>query len=82
MSGRSMLKWAASAVTVLALGGLAACGEKPQEGAKAAKKADNQAWSGANPAFMAEGWKAGDRESWEQQLKARNQQQNEYNRSR
>lgn len=62
--------------------GLAACGDQPQEGAKAAKKADAKAWDGgATAAYTAPGWKAGDRDSWEQQLKARNQSQNEYTRS-
>lgn len=62
---------------------LAACGDKPQEGAAAPKKADAKAWDGgATAAYTSPGWKPGDRASWEQQLKARNQQQNEYTRSR
>jgi hypothetical protein len=58
---------------------LAGCTEKPQEGAKAAKRADAQAWQGGgDPAFMAGDWRSGDRSAWERQLKARNQNQNEY----
>jgi len=58
---------------------LAGCTEKPQEGAKAAKRADAQAWQGGgDPAFMAGDWRSGDRSAWERQLKARNQTQNEY----
>ena len=57
----------------------AGCTEKPQEGAKAAKRADAQAWQGGgDPAFMAGDWRSGDRSAWERQLKARNEKQNEY----
>lgn len=70
-------------VSALALAALAACGEKPQTAAESkAKKADAQAWEGAQAAYTASGWKAGDKSSWETQLKTRAQQgQNEYNRS-
>lgn len=83
MSAPSLKRWAALAAAAVALGGLAACGEKPQEAGTATKKVDAKAWDGVQrSSYMAEGWKAGDRESWEQQLKARNQQQNEYTRAR
>jgi preprotein translocase subunit SecG len=63
---------------------LAACGEKPQTaGAANAKKADAKAWEGSTAAgYSVDGWKAGDKDSWEAQMKARAQRgQNEYSRS-
>ncbi|WP_409970330.1 hypothetical protein [Piscinibacter sp.] len=57
---------------------LAACGEKIQT-TSSPKKADAKAWQGADDPFVAPGWQAGDRTSWENQLRTRNQAQNEYN---
>ena len=77
MIGRALVFGAAVALTVL----LAACGEKPQTMDQAAKKADAEPWTVsevANPAFTAPGWKAGDKAAWEQQIRQRNQAQNEY----
>jgi len=56
---------------------LAACGEKT---AGAVKKSDVPAFQGSTgaSAYMANGWKAGDQTSWEQQMRTRNQGQNEY----
>ena len=51
-------------VAVLATG-LSACGEKAQTAQPAAKKSDGKAWDGAQNAYVAEGWKAGDQASWE-----------------
>ena len=68
------------AATALALA-LAACGEKPQKMDVSAKQADGQAWvksDAANPAFYASGWKVGDKTAWEEQLRQRNQAQNDY----
>lgn len=61
---------------------LTACAEKPQTAS--GKKSDAQAFAGSsgNAAFNAPGWKAGDQAAWEQQIKARNQAQNEYTRTR
>ena len=58
---------------------LAACGEKAQTAAT--KKADSKPWEGAQPAFMASGWKAGDQAGWEAQMKSRSQGQDEYSRA-
>lgn len=77
MIGRALVFGAAVTLTVL----LAACGEKPQTMDQAAKKADAEPWTvseAANPAFTAPGWKAGDKAAWEQQIRQRNQAQNEY----
>jgi hypothetical protein len=52
---------------------LAACGD-----AEPVRKADMAAWQGAEDPFMAPGWKAGDKASWEKQMKLRAQAQNEY----
>jgi opacity protein-like surface antigen len=63
---------------------LAACGEKAQTaGQSSIKKSDAQAWEGTQGgAYAAGGWKAGDKDSWEAQLRTRAQQgQNEYSRS-
>lgn len=68
------------AIAALALGTLAACGEKPQTGAGIRGDAAPYAGTGSN--FTEPGWKAGDKASWEAQLKARQQYgQNEYTRS-
>jgi predicted small lipoprotein YifL len=72
------LRWCGVAVLLAAL---AACGEKPQVMDMAAKKADAEPWTvsdAANPAFIAPGWKVGDRTSWEDQMRQRNQSQNDY----
>ena len=56
---------------------LSACGEKPQTGRGVSS--DVPAYKGTDNSFMASGWKAGDKASWEQGLKARLQNtQNEY----
>ena len=68
------------AVPVLALL-LGGCGEKPQTMDVAAKKADAAPWTVSNaatPAFTAPGWKAGDKTAWEEQIRKRNQAQNDY----
>ena len=68
------------AIAALALGTLAACGEKPQTGAGIRSDAVPYAGTGSN--FTEPGWKAGDKASWEAQLKARQQYgQNEYTRT-
>jgi hypothetical protein len=58
---------------------LAACGEKPQT--TTARKADDKPWDSAATKFDAAGFKPGDQAAWEQQLKSRNQNQNEYSRT-
>ena len=66
------------AVAVLAL---SACGEKKQTMTGAGKKSDPAPWvvgSSANPAFAAAGWKGGDKAAWEEQMRQRNQAQNDY----
>ena len=67
-----------SAVAVLVL---TACGEKKQAMTGAGKKSDAAPWvanSSANPAFAAAGWKGGDKAVWEEQMRQRNQAQNDY----
>ncbi|MFY3386073.1 hypothetical protein [Paracidovorax sp. MALMAid1276] len=66
--------------TAVALASLAACGEKPQTGAGIRSDAVPYAGTGSN--FTEPGWKAGDKASWEAQLKTRQQYgQNEYTRT-
>lgn len=67
----------ASAILVLA-----ACGDEPQELTGGGVKHDGAPYQGVGGSQYAQGgWKAGDRNSWEQQLKARAQYgQNDYTR--
>jgi len=59
---------------------LSACGDKPQSAGGV--KSDVAPYQGVNNKFAAPGWKAGDKTSWEQALKARTQNtQNEYTRT-
>ena len=56
---------------------LAACGEKPQTASTV--RQDTRAFQGTGMPYVAQGWKAGDQASWEQQLKVRAQTtQNDY----
>ena len=65
-------------VLVAATLALAACGETPQSMKENAKQ-DTPAFQGTGMPFVAPGWKAGDRTSWEAQLKTRTQNgQNDY----
>jgi hypothetical protein len=60
---------------------LAACGEKPQTIGQNSRH-DTPAFQGTGMPYQAQGWKAGDRTSWEQVLKTRAQQgQNDYAKS-
>ena len=71
-----------TALAIGALLGLSACGEKPQEMTGHGVKQDGAAYTGVGQSQYAQpGWKAGDKGSWEQQLKARAQYgQNDYTR--
>jgi len=63
---------------------LAGCGEREQTaGQGGAKKSDAKAWQGAQAtSYAVPGWKAGDKDSWEAQMRTRTQQgQNEYTRA-
>ena len=70
-------------ITVMAMtaavAALSACGDKPQA-LQSGVKVDSQAFQGTGMPFAVQGWKQGDKASWEQQVKNRTQQtQNEYN---
>jgi hypothetical protein len=56
--------------------GLAACAEQPQTANP--RKSDTVAWQGADNPYGAPGWKAGDKTSWEEQIRTRAQAQNDY----
>ena len=59
---------------------LSACGDKPQSAGGV--KSDVAPYQGVDNRFAVPGWKPGDKNSWEQALKARTQNiQNEYNRT-
>lgn len=64
----------AAAAVALALVGC----ERSQADAARLTKADTRASQGAVPAYTAAGWTAGDEASWQQQIRARTQGQNEY----
>ncbi len=55
---------------VLSVTALTACGEKAQT---LGTKNDATAYSGATNSFVEAGWTAGDKNSWEQHLRARAQ---------
>ena len=68
-------------LSLTALVGLCACGEKPQT--LGTPKQDAAPFSGTGvAAFTDSGWKSGDKTSWEQHLKARMQNsQNDYSKA-
>jgi hypothetical protein len=69
------------AAIVLGLAALALAGCAEREQTASGIKSDAAAFNGTSkqPPFMAAGWKQGDRNNWEQQLKVRTVQgQNEY----
>ena len=55
---------------LLSVAALTACGEKAQT---LGTKNDATAYSGAANSFVAPGWTAGDKNSWEQHVRARGQ---------
>lgn len=55
---------------LLSVAALTACGEKAQT---LGTKNDATAYSGVTSGFAATGWQAGDKNSWEQHLRARAQ---------
>ena len=60
---------------------LSGCGEKPQT--LGGVKSDVAPFQGTDNRYAAPGWKAGDKTSWEQALKARaNNTQNEYSKAK
>lgn len=59
-----------AALALVAVSALSACGEKAQT---LGTKNDAAPYSGAVAGFTAPGWQAGDKNSWEQQLRARGQ---------
>jgi len=77
---KKLSRLAAVAGTVLASMALVACGEQPQELQGQGIKNDQAPYTGVGQSQYAEGgWKPGDRNSWEQQLKTRAQYgQNDY----
>ena len=76
---------AAAVVVVGALGALGGCMEveqtaTPQNQGKYQGKPDTAPWVNAPLAYGSAAWTKGDEASWENQIKARNATQNEYNR--
>ena len=71
-----MIRLVAVCVVTGSMLALTACAEKPQQAAT--RKPDTQAWQASGSAYRADGWKEGDRSSWEEQLRTRAQGQNDY----
>lgn len=58
---------------------LAGCGERDQaKTAGNANRGDAPFWRGAHNPYVAQGWQPGTPGSWENQIRSRGQQQNEY----
>ena len=65
-----------AALIVSAAALLAACGEKPQTASTG--RSDAAPFQGTSLPYQVQGWKAGDKAAWEQQIKTRTQAQNDY----
>ena len=78
---------ALAAAALVAAAGLAGCGEREQvvvyKQGKYQGKPDTKPWNDEPSAavYTPEKWAKGDQASWENSLKARNQNQNEYTRA-
>lgn len=57
---------------------LAGCSEPDQSQAAARSANDVHASQGADETYMVKGWARGDKAAWQNQIRARNQSQNEY----
>ena len=58
---------------------LGACGERVQTTPVGTeRKADTKSWVASDNVYVAPGWTPGDKASWEAQLRARAQSQNDY----
>ena len=71
-------------IGVMFAGGVAGCGERDQsvryQNGKFRGKPDTRPWDNAPPANGSAAWTKGDHESWENQLRSRQQTQNENHR--
>ena len=66
-------------IAAAAVFALSACTEKPQ--VLGSNPNDQQPWAGSKYPYAAPGWKAGDKTSWQDELRVRTERgQNEYNR--
>jgi hypothetical protein len=68
-----------TAIAAVGLAGLVACTERPQT-LDSGVKVDSQAFQGTGLPYAVPGWKQGDKVSWEQHIKVRTQNQNDYSR--
>ncbi len=69
-------RFAIIGATMVGLMALTGCGEKPQ--GMGGVKSDTAPYQGTGMAYALPGWKAGDKTSWEQQLKTRAQAQDDH----
>ena len=83
----SACKLGAAVASLVALAGLAGCGEKEQvivyQQGKYQGKPDTRPWENEPGAslYTTSKWTKGDKSSWETALKSRTQKQNEYTRT-
>ena len=79
-----MKAWVTAAVALAMAAGLSACGESEQvvvyKQGKYQGKPDGKAWENDPLAYGNTKWNRGDRASWENQIKARADGQNDYKR--
>ena len=79
-----MMRLIACAAVLAAVFGLAACGEADQvvvyKQGKYQGKPDGKPWDGEALLVNDSKWTKGDKASWEEKIKQRNQSQNEYKR--
>ena len=67
-------------MAMLVLAALVACSEPVQT--TTTRKVDTKPWQGPDNLYAANGWKAGDQASWEEQMRMRAQTQNDYAKAR
>jgi hypothetical protein len=74
-----MMRPALGIAALVAVLGLAACGERDQTLAADRHHSPDQPWKGTSNGFMVKTWTPSDKAGWETQLRHRAQTQNEYN---
>ncbi len=76
------LKWVVAVAAAVAVAGLAGCGEREQvvvyKQGQYQGKPDTLPWDNAPLAYGDAKWTKGDEKSWQDELKTRTQNQNEY----
>lgn len=66
------------ALMLLVAAALTACDRDQSMAAGSTNRADTPPWQGAKNSYVVGGWTAGDKASWESQMRKRSIDQNEY----